>query len=177
MIKWTRHSLLAFGWGALAGGIAQGMSVLVFILVGMLTAGLMTVKATLPIIAGANVGASILVFLATLDIKLVMLFVIGFTGIAISSEKFGRWRPLIGALFGVGLLFLGITTLQSNAIPLIKQPWATQLLEQVSDSYLTVFLVCAGLTLVSQTSSAISILAIALAGAGGFFRKFADIWL
>ncbi|MBG6164822.1 phosphate:Na+ symporter [Labrenzia sp. EL_208] len=168
IVGWTRHPLIAFSWGALAGGIAQSMSVLVFVLVGMLTAGLLTIRSTLPIIAGANVGASVLVLLATLNMKLVMLFVIGATGFAIANERLSRWQPLIAALFGLGILFLGIATLQESAVPLVQQPWAAQVLERVKDSFLLVFVAAAGLTFLAQTSTAISILAIALAGAGVF---------
>ena len=133
---WTKHSGMALGWGVVAGSLSQSVPVVVFILVGMLNAGMMTVKIALPIIAGANLGASVLVFLTTLDVTLVMMFAIGLSGIAINSDRSGAWQPLIGALLGLGLLFLGISTLQSGAVPLVQQPWASELLERASDCLL-----------------------------------------
>lgn len=168
IINWTKRPLLAFGWGTLIGSVSQSVPVVVFVLVGMLSAGMMTVKAALPIIVGANIGASMLVFLTTLDIKLIMLFAIGVTGIALNSDYLTNWQPLIGALFGLGLLMLGISILQEGAVPLVQQPWAADLLESARDSYMIIFFVAAGLTILAQTATTIGILAIAFAGAGVF---------
>lgn len=165
---WTRRPALAFGWGALIGSLSQSVPVVVFILVGMLNAGMMTVKAALPIIAGANVGASLLVFLTTLDVTLIMMFAIGVAGIAFNSDRTSPWQPLVGALLGLGLLFLGISTLQAGAVPLVQQPWASEILASARKYYLIVFLVAAALTIVAQAATTIGILAIAFAGAGVF---------
>jgi phosphate:Na+ symporter len=74
VVTWTREPAAGFCVGAVAGALTQSMSVTVFILVGMVRAGLVGVRNALPLIAGANQGHSVLVFVATLETKLVMLY-------------------------------------------------------------------------------------------------------
>jgi phosphate:Na+ symporter len=168
LIAGTGNSLMGVGWGFLAGAVTQTTSVMVFTIISLLTAGLITVKVALPIIVGVNVGTSVLVFLATLNIKIVMLFVIGIAGIGIASKKAEGIQSITGALFGLSMLFLGISMLRTGAAPLIQQSWVETLLEQTRTSYGIGFLVGTVLRLIAQSSAAISILAITLAHAGVF---------
>ena len=168
VIKWTRTPTMGFCVGAIAGGLTQSMSVTVFILVGLLRAGLIGVRNALPLLAGANLGLSVLVFVATLETQLVMLFVIGIVGFVIGLDPAERFRPLIGALFGLSMLFLGIDLIQSGAVPLLDHEWAEGVLAWARQSYLTGLLAGAILTCVSQSSAAVTILAITLADAGVF---------
>ena len=166
VVKITKNSALGFGLGGLLGAIAQSMAVTIFIIVGLITAGLVTVRIAMPIIVGANFGSSVIVFLTTLNIELIMLFVVGVSGIAVVSERLIHWKSHIGALFGAGLLFLGIVMLQSGAISVVEQPWASTLIEDVRHSYVITFVVGCVLAFIAQTAAATSILVIALAGVG-----------
>ncbi len=168
VVKWTKKPAPGFALGSVLGAVAQSMAVTIFILVSLLTAGLITVRTAMPVIVGANFGTSILVFLTTLNVKLVMLYIIGISGIIMVSDRFARIKPHVGALFGVGLLFLGITMLQEGAITLVDQPWTTELLESFRDSYFITFLLGCTLTFIAQSAAATTILAIALAGVGVF---------
>lgn len=167
-IAWTRTAPMGFCVGAVAGALTQSMSVTVFILVGLMRAGLIGVANALPLLLGANVGLSVLVFVATLETQLVMLFVIGIVGFVIGLNPPDRFRPLVGALFGLSMLFLGIDLIQSGTVPLLEHEYAEELLARARESYLTGFLAGAVLTCVSQSSAAVTILAITLADAGVF---------
>lgn len=168
VIAWTRTPSMGFSVGAIAGALTQSISVTVFILVSLMRAGLIGVRNALPLIAGAYLGMSVLVFMATLETQVVMLFVIGFVGFIIGLDLVERFRPLIGALFGLSMLFLGIDLIQSGAVPLLEHEWAEGVMTWARKSYLTSFLAGAILTCVSQSSAAVTILAITLADAGVF---------
>ena len=168
VIDWTRTAPKGFCVGGVAGALTQSMPVTVFILVGLMRAGLIGIRNAMPLLAGANIGLSALVFVATLETQLVILFAIGIVGFAVGMNLNERIRPLIGALFGLSMLFLGIDLIQSGAVPLLEHEWAEGLLGWARDSYFTSFLVGALLTCVSQSSAAVSILAISLADAGVF---------
>ena len=170
VIASTRVAPMGFCVGAIAGALTQSMAVTVFILVSLMRAGLIGVRNALPLLAGANIGPSVLVFVATLETQLVMLFVIGIAGFIIGLNPPDRFRPLIGALFGLSMLFLGIDLIQSGAVPLLEHEWAEGLLSLAQDSYLMSFFVGAILTCVSQSAPAVSILAITLADAGVVWR-------
>ena len=72
VITSTRTAPMGFCVGAIAGALTQSMSVTVFILVGLMRAGLIGVRNALPLLVGANIGLSVLVFVATLETQLVM---------------------------------------------------------------------------------------------------------
>ena len=168
VVQWTKKTTTGFALGSVLGAVAQSMAVTIFILVSLLTAGLITVRTAMPVLVGANLGTSILVFLTTLNVKLVMLYIIGISGIIMVSERFSGVKAHVGALFGVGLLFLGITMLQEGAITLVDKPWTSELLESFSNSYFITFLIGCAITFIAQSAAATSVLAIALAGAGVF---------
>lgn len=165
---WIRNRLMGFLWGTITGALTQSMAATVFVLVSMLTTGLMTVDAALPILLGANIGTSLLVFLATLNIKVVMLFVIGVAGLAVSKVRSADRQAVFGAIFGLSMLFLGIGLIQGGAVPLVEQSWMESFLRESHASYAVAFLAGAVLTFASQSKAAISILAITLAGAAVF---------
>ena len=168
VISSTRTVTKGFFVGGIAGALTQSMPVTVFILVGLMRAGLIGIRNAIPLLSGANIGLCALVFVATLETQLVMLFVIGIVGFAIGMNLSDRIRPLIGAVFGLSMLFLGIDLIQSGAVPLLEHEWAEGMLTWARHSYLTSFLVGALLTCVSQSSAAVTILAISLADAGVF---------
>ena len=88
VVQWTKKTTTGFALGSVLGAVAQSMAVTIFILVSLLTAGLITVRTAMPVLVGANLGTSILVFLTTLNVKLVMLYIIGISGIIMVSERF-----------------------------------------------------------------------------------------
>lgn len=173
VMAWGTRPTLAIGGGAMVGAVSQSTSVAIFILASMLNAGFLTVEAAIPILVGANIGTSLLVFLASFDVRLIMLFAVGLAGIALTDERFIRkqWRPITGAVFGLSLLFLGLDTIQSGAVPIVQEPWAAGLLERSRESPLIGFLIGTVLTIIAQSAAAISILAITLADAGVFTTR------
>src|SRR4029077_3083232 len=99
----------------------------VFILVSLVTSGLTTVRAVLPMITWANVGCSALIFVAVLDLRLAILYLIGLAGAAFAFDRSHKNHAL-GALFGVGMLFYGIELMKTGVDPLKSLPWITEAL-------------------------------------------------
>ncbi|MBX9635003.1 MAG: Na/Pi symporter, partial [Magnetospirillum sp.] len=106
----TANPVMGAGLGALVGMLTQSTNAITFIVIGLVNSGTMPVRAALPVIAWANVGTSVLVFLAAMsfhDAILVMVLLVGaayFRGI----EKAPRYRHIVGALLGLSLLFIGL---------------------------------------------------------------------
>ena len=78
--RWTTNPLAALFWGLLGGGITQSMSALTFIAVSILRSRLITLKGALAMILGGGVGVTGLVMIATFDIKMLALYVVGIAG-------------------------------------------------------------------------------------------------
>ena len=70
-VAWaTGHHLSAALVGTAAGIVTQSSNAVTFISVSLVTSGMITLRRALPIVAWANVGTALLVFLATLDIHI-----------------------------------------------------------------------------------------------------------
>jgi phosphate:Na+ symporter len=83
----TRRPLLVLFGGGLLGATMQTGSAITFILVGMVSAGMITVERSLPIRLGAAVGTSAMVFIATMDVKILILFLVGIAGISLAQVR------------------------------------------------------------------------------------------
>ncbi len=105
---WTRGRFAGLGLGVVAGGVMQSTTAVTFILASMIASGVLNVGGALPIITGANVGATFLVLLATLNIQLFVLFVLGIAGISFTFDRLSEFRTVASAVFGVGLVFFGL---------------------------------------------------------------------
>src|SRR5262245_48985241 len=118
----TQQTWLASLVGLLTGALVQSSSGIVFILVSLVSSGLTTVRRVLPIVTWANVGTCALIFVAVLDLRLVILYLIGLAGAAFAFDRSHR-SDALGAVFGIGMLFYGIELMKDGAEPLKSLPW------------------------------------------------------
>lgn len=163
---WTKSLWAGLFWGFSTGAVMQSTPAITFIVVSMLGSGLLTVESGLAIIIGCNVGTTLLVVIATLDIHLFVLVMLGVAGISFASARLAHARTLILAVFGIGLVFLGLEMLQSAVAPLAGEPWVRDLLAGAGTYYLVVLVVGAVLSFITQSSNSVSLLAITLSSAG-----------
>jgi phosphate:Na+ symporter len=168
MRRATRGPTSAAGTGLLLGALTQSSNAVTFIATSLYTAGLLPLARALPVLAWSNAGTAGLVLLATIDLRLAVLWLFGLVGFAsyFGLDHGGRLRPLLGALTGLGLLFLGLATVKTGAAPLRDLAVVRELLAFAGGALAPPFLVGAVVTLVAQSSSTVSILAITLAGLG-----------
>ena len=99
----THRPVMAGLVGATLGAITQSASVVAFILSGMVSTGLLPISRALIVLACANIGTALLVFVAASDLHVSILFLIGITGLSGMS---------------VGLLFLGLEMMKQAFQPL-----------------------------------------------------------
>ena len=164
----TRGRVTAAAMGLALGALTQSSNAVTFIATSMYTAGLLPLARSLPALAWANSGTAVLVLLAAVDIRLAVFWLIGLAGFAtyFGVDAGGRLRPLLGAMTGFGLLFLGLETIKLGAAPLQTMPMIHDLFVHSGNALLPPFLVGAVVTLVVQSSSTVTILAITLATTG-----------
>ncbi len=163
---WTRTTWAGVLWGFTTGAVVQSTSAITFIVVSMLGSGLLTVPSGLAITIGSNVGTTLLVVIATLDIHLFVLVMLGLAGLSFASARLAPTRTLLLAVFGIGLVFLGLEILQDAARPLAHQPWVRDALAGASSSYILILVVSAFLSFLTQSTNSIALLSITLSTAG-----------
>lgn len=164
----TQNPWLASVWGVIAGAVMQSTTAVTFIVMSLISAGLISVRRAMPIVAWSNVGNSALVMLTVLDIRLLALYLLGVTGIAyyFNLDHSTRWRHFVGGLLGIGLLFLGLIHMKAGAHPLKEVGWFTAFLAYTRTSYLIAFVAGGFLSFVAQSSTTVSVVAISMAKVG-----------
>ncbi|MEX0760682.1 MAG: Na/Pi symporter, partial [Tistlia sp.] len=163
---WTATPGKGFAWGALAGALTQSSAVVTFIVVGLLVAGMTVVVRGLPLIVGSNLGAGALLFIVSLDFGPAVLVLTGLVGLGVTIERLRPWRQGLWALFGIALLFVGLSLLKEGTAPLADSETVRSLLESTAGSHLLAFLIGAVLTVVVNSSVAIGVLSMSLMASG-----------
>jgi phosphate:Na+ symporter len=163
---WTKSLWAGILWGLGAGAVMQSTPAITFIVVSMLGSGLLSVESGLAIIIGCNVGTTLIVVIAALDIRVFILVMLGLAGLSFASERLAPVRSFFLAVFGIGLVFLGLEILQDAAAPLAAEPWMGHLMSRAGSSFVLAFLIGAVLSVVTQSTNSVALLAITLADAG-----------
>lgn len=165
--KATRNRINGLGLGTLLGFIVQSSASTVM-LVGFINAGLMTFTESVPVMLGANIGT-------TLSMQLISFKLTDYCFVAITV---GLLLKLAGvkahirntgeALFGFGLLFLGMSTM-SGAITPYRDTFAplfAQINGNSAGGMLRGILVATAVTGIIQSSGAVIGMTFALIEAG-----------
>jgi phosphate:Na+ symporter len=166
--RWTRQPLLGVLWGGVFIAITQSAAAATFILIGMLRAGMMSVRQILPVLLGVNMIGGLIVIVLVFDIKLGVFFLLGVTGLVYSSDRAGGLRAIAGAAFGVGMLFLGLSITQTGVAPLAEMPWFREALGWAGFYFTVAFAVGAVLSFAVQSSLAVVVLTVAFLQGGIF---------
>jgi phosphate:Na+ symporter len=164
----TRNAATSSLLGLLSGALTQSSNAITFISISMVTAGLVEVGSVVPMVIWSNVGTSALVLLAAVDIKLMVLFLLGVTGLAFyfDVDKAPRFRHLLGAVLGLGLLFMGLELIRQGSMPLKGIDAVREFLAFAASSYVLAFLIGIVFTIVAQSSATVSIVAVTMTNIG-----------
>jgi phosphate:Na+ symporter len=164
------RSVLAGMVGALMGTITQSASAVAFILSGMVATGMVSMRRAMPVVASSNVGTALLVFLAAVDLRLAVFYLIGVCGLAMNFRIAVRFEALFGVLFSIGLLFLGLDLMKQAFRPLPGYPEFQAFATFLKGWDFAPILLGAACRMFIQSSSAIGVIAITLEK-GGIFSE------
>ena len=154
--------------GLLSGAATQSTSASTFIAAGLVSAGAASVATTIPLIAWANVGTSVLVLLAATDLSAAVYWLLALIGVGFfwGLEQQARFRHLLLALLGLALLMLGLGLLKGGVGELRANPWAHEFLEFAGEGAVSSFLLGFILATAVQSSSIVAVLALPLVHEG-----------
>ncbi|NLG03084.1 MAG: Na/Pi cotransporter family protein [Clostridia bacterium] len=150
----TKNPLLGVMAGALVTAVLQSSSATTVMVIGFVSAGLMTLPQAISVIMGANIGTTMTAQLLAFKISdyIWPIVFIGFMFYFLSKNE--RIKNIGQTVFSFGLLFVGIETMGSVMKPLAGSPIFTNLFEQVSRIPILGVLTGLVMTLVVQSSSA-----------------------
>ena len=163
--KVTRNRFLGAAVGALVTGIVNSSTVTTVILVGFISAGLMSMAQSVAVIMGANIGstftAQILAFnVARFALPIITIgFLVAYLPKSEDAREYGR------ILLGAGLVFYGIALISTAMTPLRDYPPFIDFIATLSNP-IAGALVGMVFTAVVHSSAATTGIVIVLAGQG-----------
>ena len=170
----TKNTYIGFGVGVLVTAFIQSSSGTTVIVIGLVNAGLLTLRQSIGVIIGSNVGTTAtawLVSIAGFGGLTVELYALPAVGLGFLLQIGGRTRAMknVGTiLLGFGLLFLGIEYMKDAFGPLKDSVRVQELFVVYGSNPLFAVLAGMMLTMLIQSSSA-SIAIVQLLAMGGAF--------
>lgn len=150
----TRNAVCGMLAGALVTAVLQSSSATTVLVIGFVSAGLMSLKQGISVIFGANIGTTMTAQLMAFKISdyIMPIVFIGFLIAFIAKKE--KVKFVGQTIFAFGLLFVGIEMMGDVMKPLATSPVFINMMEKVS--HIPVLGVGVGLvmTLVVQSSSA-----------------------
>ena len=165
--KVTNNRFMACGVGATITGLIQSSSVTTVMVVGMVNAGVMTLRQAIGVIMGADIGTTITAWIIALKIAEYGLPILGFSAFVFLFATKDRIRYTAMLFLGLGMIFFGLQLMKGGFEPLRDMPEFLALLSKFEPvSYwglLKCILVGAVITAIIQSSSATVAITITLA--------------
>ncbi len=162
----TSNRLAAVGTGAFITGLIQSSSATSVMLVGFVSAGLMTFRQTLAVILGADIGATLTVQLIAFHIYDYALLFIGVGLFLFFFTKKRLARNTGDAVLGFGFVLFSLKIMIDAMTPFQENELFRQVLVALSGTPLIAIVISAVLTALIHSSAATMGIAIALAESG-----------
>lgn len=166
--KWTSNRFSGAFIGTLCGAVIQSSTSGMFIMMPLVSMEAITMRSALFLVSWMEIGTTLIVFLAALNIKVFILYFLALTGITFSQDRKNRKPELLRSLLGLALLLYGFAMVKSSAMEMSQLPGVHDVIEFCSSSYIMPFIAGVLLRAFTQSSSAVAILAIPLLMSGVF---------
>ena len=165
LARLTSNRFTAALTGAFVTAIIQSSSVTTVLVVGFVSAGLMTMAQSIGIIMGANIGTTITAQIVAFKVEKAALAMIavGFAMLFLSKRE--RVQQYGNMLMGLGLVFYGMGVMGEGMTPLRSYPPFLDLMARMESPLLGI-LAAAVFTALVQSSSATTGIVIVMATQG-----------
>ncbi|MCJ7675876.1 MAG: Na/Pi cotransporter family protein, partial [Sedimentisphaerales bacterium] len=169
----TSKPITAFLVGAGVTAIIQASGATTVMAIGLVNAGMLTLRQAIGVIIGANVGTTVTAWIVSisglnLDITLYAMPAVGLGFFLHIGGRSRRTKSLGQIILGFGILFLGIGIMKDAFRPLEKSQGVQELLISLGNKPLLALLAGMVITILVQSSSA-SIAIVQLLAMNGAF--------
>ncbi|MGJ3244298.1 MAG: Na/Pi cotransporter family protein [Opitutales bacterium] len=163
--KLTANRFFAVAGGTVITAIIQSSSVTTVLVVGFISAGLMTFKGSIPVILGAGLGTTVTAQIIAFKVTQYALLMVaaGFFLNILARRRSLKQHGMV--VLGLGILFFGMNLMSEATYPLRDYPPFIDMLRQLENPLLGI-LVAAVFTALVQSSSATTGIVIILSSQG-----------
>ncbi|TWT09119.1 Na/Pi cotransporter family protein [Planomicrobium sp. CPCC 101079] len=152
--RFTTNPFMGVLVGIIVTVLIQSSSGTTVIVVGLVSAGFMTLRQAIGVIMGANIGTTVTAFIIGLDVGAYALPIIAVGTVLIFFFRKNSIQNLGQVIFGFGGLFYGLELMSEGMKPLRELPAFIDLTVNLSDLPILGVVVGTVFTLIVQSSSA-----------------------
>lgn len=163
--KLTSNKYLGALIGLIVTAVIQSSAATTVMVVGLVNAGIMNLSQAVGVIMGANIGTTVTGLIIALNIEIIAPIIIFLGSFCMLFLKNKFYKSIGQIILGLGILFLGITSMSSSMQPLSQMQGFTDILKIISNPIIGI-LVGAAFTALLQSSS-VSIGVLQAFGAAG----------
>jgi phosphate:Na+ symporter len=151
--------------GALVTAVIQSSSITAVLIVGFVSAGVMSLTQSVGVIMGANIGTTVTAQIIAFKVTkyALVLVIIGFAGLFVMPQP--RIKQLGSVILGLGLIFYGMDLMSVAAHPLRTYPPFINMMQDMTHPIWGI-LIGMIFTAIVQSSSATTGIVIVLSGQG-----------
>ena len=165
LAKLTANRFMGAITGAFVTAVIQSSSVTTVLVVGFISAGLMSLAQSVGIIMGANIGTTITAQIVAFKVTKAALLMIGIGFTMLFASKKDSIKHYGTMLMGLGLVFFGMSVMSNAMSPLrTYQPFLDLMIQM--ESPMVGILVAAAFTGLIQSSSATTGIVMVMASQG-----------
>jgi phosphate:Na+ symporter len=161
----TSNRFMGVATGALVTAVINSSSVTTVLVVGFITAGLMSLSQSIGFIMGANIGSTLTAQLIAFKLDQAALLIVGSGFVLLFISRLERIRQIGSILMGLGLLFLGMGIMIQAMAPLRAYPPFLDLMQHLESPLLGILVAAVFTALVHSSAATIGIV-IAMASQG-----------
>jgi phosphate:Na+ symporter len=165
LAKLTSNRFTGALTGAFVTAVVQSSSVTTVLVVGFVSAGMMSMSQSIGVIMGANVGTTVTAQIVAFKVEEAALWMIALGFLTLFTAKQERIKHYGSMLMGLGLIFYGMGLMGDAMNPLRSYDPFLHLMTQM-DRPLLAIMVGALFTALVQSSSATTAIVITMAGQG-----------
>lgn len=154
LAKYTSNPVLGVLVGIVVTILIQTSTGTTVMAIGLISAGLMTLRQGIGVILGANIGTTLTAFIVGIKIEEYALPIIGVGAFLLFFINKKKVQYIGQVVFGFGTLFLGLSTMGGGLKPLRTLPEFTNFIVDLSHSPVLGVIVGTVFTMIVQSSSA-----------------------
>ncbi len=164
----ARHRPFMMLLGAGAGMTTQSTNAVTAAATGLATAQMISIREAFALIACANIGTSLLVFLAAVDFRLEILAAAALCGglFYLKFDQSPRYRAYVGAFLALVLILFGLDMISAGAVQIRKTPELQAFFASLDGMPVVTFLVGAALVPLLQTAKTVAVVVAVLTQSG-----------